>query len=59
VRHEKFLKKGQLHSDGKLEIFYKSVMLALFLTAVLLACLGGVSFDHELNWKWWDFTSPV
>lgn len=56
VRHEKFVQKGQLHSDGKLEIFYKSVLLALFLTAILLAFLGGVSFEYKPGWKWWDFS---
>lgn len=47
VRHDRFREKGQLHSDGKLEIFYKSMMLVLFLTSVLLACLGGITLDKK------------
>ena len=35
VRHDKFRNTGKLHSDGKIELFYKSVILALFLTMIL------------------------
>jgi hypothetical protein len=42
VRESKFRETGKLHSDGKIELFYKSVMVVLFLTAVLLCALGGV-----------------
>jgi hypothetical protein len=59
VRHEKFKEKKQLHSDGKLEIFYKSVMLALFLTFLLLVFFGGITWDRKVQWKWWDFTVPT
>ena len=47
VRHERFRERGQLHSDGKLEIFYKSVMVALLGTAVLIGVFGGVSLDKK------------
>jgi hypothetical protein len=47
VRHDRFRERGQLHSDGKLEIFYKSMMVVLACTSVLLALLGGVSLDRK------------
>ena len=47
VRHERFKKDGLLHSDGKLELFYKPMMCVLGITAVMLAALGGVSLDEK------------
>ena len=47
VRHDRFRERGQLHSDGKLEIFYKSMMVVLAVTSVLLAVLGGVTLDKK------------
>ncbi len=47
VRHERFKKDGLLHSDGKLELFYKPMMCVLAITAILLAVLGGVSLDAK------------
>jgi hypothetical protein len=47
VRHERFGSKGQIHSDAKLEIFYKSVMAVLACLSVFLAAFGGVSFDKK------------
>jgi hypothetical protein len=47
VRHDRFRERGQLHSDGKLEIFYKSMMVVLALTSVMLAVLGGVTIDKK------------
>jgi hypothetical protein len=35
VTHEKYHETGQLHSDAKIELFYKSVVLALFLTTII------------------------
>jgi len=35
-----------LHSDAKIELFYKSVLLVLTLTAVLLAITGGVVYGE-------------
>lgn len=45
VRHDKFRSTGNLHSDGKIELFYKSVMLALIITSVILALGGGVDLS--------------
>jgi hypothetical protein len=42
VREDRFLKTGRIHSDGKIELFYKSVMLILFLISVLLSLCGGI-----------------
>ncbi|MCK1392810.1 hypothetical protein [Bradyrhizobium sp. 1] len=47
VRHERFKEKGLLHSDGKLELFYKPMMVVLVLTSILLAALGGVSLNGK------------
>ncbi len=45
--HNKYSETGKLHSDGKIELFYKSVVLALFLTMIMLASLGGVTIDKK------------
>jgi hypothetical protein len=42
VSHGKFAKDGKLHSDGKIELFYKSVMVALVCTSIAIAILGGI-----------------
>ena len=42
VSHSKLKTTGKLHSDGKIEFFYKSVMVALTLTAVLIGSMGGI-----------------
>ncbi|MEH2524217.1 MULTISPECIES: hypothetical protein [unclassified Bradyrhizobium] len=47
VSHDKFREKGQLHSDGKLEIFYKSMIFALFGISILVAVFGGITFDKK------------
>lgn len=47
VSHDKFRETDQLHSDGKLEIFYKSMIVALFGISVLLAVFGGVTLDSK------------
>lgn len=47
VRHKGFKESGLLHSDGKLELFYKSMMLVLLITSILLAMFGGVSFETK------------
>lgn len=46
VRHDKFRTTGNLHSDGKIELFYKSVMAVLAVTSLLLALFAGPG--HEL-----------
>src|SRR5262249_2097996 len=43
VNHEKFRETGMLHSDGKIELFYKSVGVLLIVTTVILASLGGIT----------------
>lgn len=47
VRDPKYREEGLLHSDGKIELFYKSVMLVLLLIAVLLALTGGIAFSDK------------
>jgi hypothetical protein len=49
VRHKGFRKDGLIHSDGKLELFYKPMMIVLLLTSLLLAMLGGVSLGHKAD----------
>jgi hypothetical protein len=49
VGHQNFKKTGLLHSDGKLELFYKPMIAVLLLTTVLLGALGGVSFDKKAD----------
>lgn len=43
VRHREFRETGKMHSVGKIEFFYKSVMAVLVLTAILVGLLGGVT----------------
>ncbi len=40
VSDDRFRKTRRLHSDGKIELFYKSVMLVLLLTTLTLAFFG-------------------
>ena len=47
VNDDRYRTTRRLHSDGKIELFYKSVMLVLLLTTVLLAFLGGVSIEKK------------
>lgn len=47
VSHAKLKATGMLHSDGKLEFFYKSVMIALACTSLLIAIMGGVEFKDN------------
>ena len=47
VRHDKFRETSQLHSDGKIELFYKSVILVLLLTTLMLAGLGGITVNKK------------
>jgi hypothetical protein len=42
VSDERFVTSGRLHSDGKMELFYKSIMLVMFITTLILAATGGV-----------------
>ena len=45
VSHPNFRNNSMLHSDGKIELFYKSVMLLLFIVSLALAGLGGITLD--------------
>jgi hypothetical protein len=47
VWDEKFRKNGMLHSDGKLAIFYKSMIAVLIVIFVLLIFLGGITLDKK------------
>lgn len=44
VRDERFVKTEILHSDGKMELFYKSVMAVLLVVAAIVAYAGGMQF---------------
>ncbi len=44
VSDERFVTSGRLHSDGKMELFYKSIMLVMFITTLILAATGGIQF---------------
>lgn len=48
VCHEKFKTTGQLHSDGKIELFYKSVMAVLVLTFFMLTAFGGIRLEAKI-----------
>ena len=45
VSHPNFKNSSMLHSDGKIELFYKSVMVVLLIVTLVLAALGGVTFS--------------
>ena len=51
VSDEKYKETGRLHSDGKIELFYKSVILLLFVVTLLLALFGGVSVECDRGTK--------
>lgn len=46
VSHDKYWETGQLHSEGKIEFFYKSVMFVLILVTIGLAYAGGVTINR-------------
>jgi hypothetical protein len=46
VRDQKYRETGKLHSNGKMELFYKSVMALLILVTVMLGALGGVTWGE-------------
>jgi hypothetical protein len=49
VSHDRYHETGQLHSDAKIELFYKSVVVVLILTTIMLASLGGVTIDKKMS----------
>jgi phosphoglycolate phosphatase len=48
VKEPRYWETGNLHSDGKIELFYKSVMVVLFLAAAAIAGMGGITWNHSL-----------
>lgn len=44
VSDERFVRSGRLHSDGEMELFYKSIMLVMFIITVILAATGGIEY---------------
>jgi hypothetical protein len=49
VREPRYKETGDLHSDGKIELFYKSVIVGLVLAAAIIAWMGGVTVEKSLN----------
>jgi len=47
VWHKPFRDTGELHTDGKIEIFYKSVMALSGSIAVVMVFFGGVTWDGK------------
>jgi hypothetical protein len=49
VSDKRFKETKQLHSDGKIEFFYKSIMVALCVTFLILGFLGGITLDPSIT----------
>jgi hypothetical protein len=47
VSDDRFRKTGRLHSEAKIELFYKSVVAVLLATMLLFALTGGVYFGAK------------
>lgn len=45
VRESRYGQTGNLHSDGKIELFYKSVIYGLLFVALIIALFGGISWQ--------------
>jgi hypothetical protein len=56
VKEKRYRDTGTLHSDGKIELFYKSVIVGLMLATLVIAMMSGFTLDKPVTWKWWDFT---
>ena len=48
VRHDEFLSSGTLHSVGKIEFFYKSVIAVLVVTTLLVGVFGGITLRDDV-----------
>lgn len=46
VRHKKYRDTGKLHSDGKIELFYKSVMSVMVIAILVLSLTGGIGLGN-------------
>ncbi|MDX0428005.1 hypothetical protein GOL30_20825 [Sinorhizobium medicae] len=51
VGHEKYKQDKKLHSDGKIELFYKSVMLVLVVAMIMISFAGGIARGNTLDAK--------
>lgn len=52
VKHDRYRNEKQLHSDGKIELFYKGVMMLLLIVALLLGLFGGVTVRDKSFSAW-------
>jgi hypothetical protein len=57
VRDERFRRTRRLHSDGKIELFYKSVMLVLLRTTLALAFFGSNAIEKQTTQ--WSVTATI
>jgi hypothetical protein len=46
VDDPRYKETGYLHSDGKIELFYKSIAIVLALIAAIIAIMGGITLAH-------------
>ena len=47
VDDPRYKETGYLHSDGKIELFYKLIAIVLLFTAAIIALMGGITFAHS------------
>jgi hypothetical protein len=59
VKEQRYKETGKLHSDGKIELFYKSIVVGLLLVTIIIALMGGVSLTRQPQWNGWNFVVPV
>ena len=55
VEEPRYKQSGDLHSDAKIELFYKSVIVVLMLAAAIIAAMGGITLDRpptDLRTSW-------
>ena len=45
VKEPRYKETGNLHSDGKIELFYKPIIYALLAAAAAIALFGGISWE--------------
>jgi FMN phosphatase YigB (HAD superfamily) len=46
VDDPRYKETGYLHSDGKIELFYKSIAIVLALITAIIAIMGGITLAH-------------
>jgi hypothetical protein len=59
VKEKRYRDSGNLHSDGKIELFYKSVVVGLLVLTVIVALMGGVSLTRPTQWNGQDLIVPA